>query len=169
MHLHITLFLTAYLSNISARHSTAVLNSYSPISCLLGLDLLHLDHPTELCDWRRLIEQNQPRIVLALGGRNSSLKRKHYALRTSVTRPRCTARWTQQSIAPWCLFNSTMREDGSTNVALGHSPSEVTGKRLDEEEAQFDYFNKSCIRGFGNARYQGYGKTRWRDSSSGAR
>ena len=77
--------------------------------------------------------------------------------------------WTQQSTAPWCLFDSITREVGSTNVALGHSPSEATGERLGEEEAQFDCFDGSCIRGFGNARHQGYGKTRWRDPSSGAR
>ena len=168
MHLPITLFLTAHLSNTPARHPTAVLNSYSPTSRLLGLDLLHSDHPTEPCGWRRPIEQNQPRMVLALGGRDSSLKRKHCALGTSVTRPRCTARWTQQSTAPWCLFDSTIREVGSINVALRYSPLEATGEGHGEEEAQFDCFDGSCIWGFGNARHQGYGKTRWRDLSSGA-
>ena len=158
----------AHLSNTSARHPTAVLNSYSSISRLLGLDLLHLDHPTEPCNWQRPIEQNQPRMVLALGGRDSSSKRKHCALGTSVTRPRCTARWTQQSTAPWCLFDSTTREVGSTDVALGHSPLEATGEGLGEEEAQFNCFDGFCIRGFGDARHQGYGKTRWRDPSSGA-
>ena len=62
-----------------------------------------------------------------------------------------------------------MREVGSTDVALGHSPLEATGEGLGEEEAQFDCFDGSCIRGFGNAWHQGYGKTRWRDPLSGAR
>ena len=77
-----------------------------------------------------------------------------------MTRPRCTARWTQQNTALWYLFDSTTREVGSTNVDLGHSLLEATGKRLDEEEAQFDCFDRSCIRGFGNVWHQGYGKTR---------
>ena len=54
-------------------------------------------------------------------------------------------------MALWYLFDSTIREVGSTNIALGYLPSEVTGKRLDKKEAQFDCFDKSCIRGFGNA------------------
>ena len=52
-----------------------------------------------------------------------------------------------------------MREVGSTNVALGYSPLEATGKGLGKEEAQFDCFDESCIRGFNNAWHQGYGKT----------
>ena len=62
-----------------------------------------------------------------------------------------------------------MREVGSTNVALGHSPSKATGKRLGEKEAQFNCFDGSCFRGFGNIRHQGYGKTRWRDPLNRAR
>ena len=61
-----------------------------------------------------------------------------------------------------------MRKVDSINIALGHSLLEAIGKRLGEEETQFDCFDKSCIRGFGNARHQGYGKTRWRDPLSGA-
>ena len=104
-----------------------------------------------------------------LGGRDSSSKCKHYTLGTSVTRPRCTARWTQQNTAPWYLFDSTMREVGSTNVALGYSPLEATDEGLGEEEAQFDCFDKSCIRGFGDARHYDYGKTQWCDPSNRAR
>ena len=44
-----------------------------------------------------------------------------------------------------CLFNSTIKEDGSTNVALGHLSLETIGKRLDWEKAQFDCFDKSSI------------------------
>ena len=72
-------------------------------------------------------------------------------------------------MAFWCLFDSIIKEVGSTNIALGYSPLEATGKELDEEKAQFDCFDGSCIWGFGNTRHQGYGKTRWRDPSSGAR
>ena len=96
--------------------------------------------------------------MLGLGRRNSSSKRKHCALRTSMTRPRCTARWTQQNTAPWCLFDFTIKEVGSTDVALRHLPSEATGKKLGEEEAQINCFDKSYIRGFGNIRHQDYGK-----------
>ena len=78
------------------------------------------------------------------------------------------ARWIQQSTAPWCLFDSTIREVGSTDIALGHLPLKATGKKLGEEEAQFDCFDGSCIWGFGNAWYQGYGKTWWRDPLSEA-
>ena len=108
-------------------------------------------------------------MVLALGGRDSSLKHKHCTLGIFVTRPRCIARLTQQSTAPWCLFDSTMREIGRTNVALRHLALEATSKKLGEEKAQFDCFNRSCIQGFGNARHQGYGKTQWRDPLSRTR
>ena len=74
-------------------------------------------------------------MVLALGGRDFSLKYKHCALGTSVIRPRCMARLMQQSMASWCLFDSTIKEVGSTNVALGHSPLEAIGKKLGEERA----------------------------------
>ena len=159
MHLPITLFLTAHLSDIPAHHPTAVLNSYLPTSCLLGLDLLHSDHSTEPCNWQRPTKQNQPKMVLALRRRDSSSKCKHCALGTSVTRSRCTAYWTQQSTTPWYLFDCTIREVGSTNVALRHLLLEAIGKGLGKEEAQFNCFNGSCIRGFGNARHPGYGKT----------
>ena len=54
-------------------------------------------------------------------------------------------------MAPWYLFDSIIREVGNTNIALGHSPLKATGKEFCEEEAQFDYFNESCIQSFGNA------------------
>ena len=57
------------------------------------------------------------------------------------------------------LFNSITKEASSIDVALEHSLLEATGKKLDKEKAYFDYFNKSCIWGFGNAWHQGYGKT----------
>ena len=66
---------------------------------------------------------------------DSSSKHEHCALGPSVTKPRCTARWTQQSTASWCLFNSITREVGSTDVAFEHSSLEATGKGLGEEEA----------------------------------
>ena len=78
------------------------------------------------------------------------------------------ARWTQQSMAPWCLFDSTTREVDSTNIALGHSPLGITDEGLDKEEALFDCFDGSWIRDFGNARHQGYSKARWRDPLSRA-
>ena len=39
-------------------------------------------------------------------------------------------------------------------MILGYLSLEVTSKELDEEETQFDCFNKSCIWGFGNIRHQ---------------
>ena len=75
---------------------------------------------------------------------------------------------TQQSMASWYLFDSTIRKVGSTNVALRHLPLEATNEGLGKEEAQFDYFDGSCIQGFGNARHQGYGKIQQRDPLSGA-
>ena len=39
-----------------------------------------LDHLTKSCDWWRPTEQNQPRMMLAMGGRDSSAKRKCQAL-----------------------------------------------------------------------------------------
>ena len=64
----------------------------------------------------------------------------------------------QQSTAPWYLFDFTTREVGSTNVALGHSPSEATSKRLGEKKALFDCFDGFWIRDFGDAWHQSYGK-----------
>ena len=64
------------------------------------------------------------------------------------------------------LFDSTKREVGNTNITLGYLLLKATDKELDEEEAQFNYFDESCIWGFGNIRYQGYGKTWWHNSSS---
>ena len=53
-----------------------------------------------------------------------------------------------------------MREINSTNIALKYLLLEAIGKRLGEEEAQFDCFNRSYIQSFGNAQHWGYGKTR---------
>ena len=74
----------------------------------------------------------------------------------------------QQNTAPWYLFDSITRDVSSTNIALGHSPLKATGKRLGKEEAQFNCFDGSCIRGFGDAQHQGYDKTQWRDLLSRA-
>ena len=57
------------------------------------------------------------------------------------------------------MFDFITREIDNTNVALGHLLWKAIGKKLGEEEAQFDYFDGSCIQGFGNARDQNYGKT----------
>ena len=46
-------------------------------------------------------------------------------------------------MAPWCLFDSIIRKNYSTNVTLGHSLLEAIGKRLGEEEALFNYFDGS--------------------------
>ena len=40
-----------------------------------------LDYPTKFCNWWRPTEQNQPRMMLALGGHDFSLKRRYQALR----------------------------------------------------------------------------------------
>ena len=72
-------------------------------------------------------------------------------------------------MAPWYLFDSIIREVGSTNVALEYSLLEANGEGLDEEETQFKCFDRFCIWGLGNVQHQGYGKTRWRDPLSGAR
>ena len=48
-------------------------------------------------------------------------------------------------MALWYLFNSIIREVGSTNVTLGHLSLKVTGKRLVKKEAQFDCFDGFCI------------------------
>ena len=43
-----------------------------------------------------------------------------------------------------------MREIGSSDVALGHSPLEATGKRFGEEKALFNYVDRSWIQDIGN-------------------
>ena len=65
----------------------------------------------------------------------------------------------QQSTASWYLFDFTRRKVGSTNIVLRYLSLEAISKRLDEEEAQFDCFDRSCIQGFGNARHQDYYKS----------
>ena len=67
-----------------------------------------------------------------------------------------------------CLFNSTIKEGDSTDIALGHSLIEITSKKLGKKEAQFNYFDRSYIWGFGNVWHQDYGKTQWRDLLSKA-
>ena len=52
-----------------------------------------------------------------------------------------------------------MKEVGSTNIVLRYLSLEIIGKKLDEEEAQFDCFDRSYIWGFGNIQYQSYGKS----------
>ena len=95
------------------------------------------------------MKQNQPRIVLVW--RTWLFFIKHCALGTFVTRPRCTARWTQRSMAPWCLFDFSTREAGCINVALRHLLLEATYEGLSKKEALLDCWDRSWIRGFGNA------------------
>ena len=38
-------------------------------------------------------------------------------------------------MASWCLFDSTIKKVGNTNVTLGHLLLEITSKKLDEKEA----------------------------------
>ena len=52
-------------------------------------------------------------------------------------------------MAPWCPFNSTIKEVGSTNIALGYLPSKAIGKKL-YKEVLFDCFDKFLIWDFGN-------------------
>lgn len=40
----------------------------------------------------------------------------------------------QQNTTPWYLFDSIIRECGSINVALGHSPSKLTSKKPGKKE-----------------------------------
>ena len=62
-------------------------------------------------------------------------------------------------MAPWYLFDSTIREVDNTKVALRHSLLEITGKKLGKKEDQFDCFDRFCIWNFGNIWHQGYDKT----------
>ena len=60
---------------------------------------------------------------------------KYYTLKTSATRLRSMVRWIQQSMAPWCLFDSSTRKVGYIDIVLGHSLLEATSKRLNKKEA----------------------------------
>ena len=68
---------------------------------------------------------------------------KYHALGTSVTKPRCTARWIQRSTALWCLFNSSTREADCKDIVLGHSPSEATSEEFSKEEALLNCWDGS--------------------------
>ena len=107
------------------------------------------DYPTKSYNRGRHTKQNQPRIVLVW--RTWLLFIKHCVLGTSVTRPRCTARWTKRSTALWCLFDSSTRKAGCIDVALEHSPLEATCEGLGKEEALLNCWARSWIRGFGDA------------------
>ena len=69
----------------------------------------------------------------------------------------------QQNIAPWYLFNSTIKKVGSINITLKHSLLEVTGEGLGKKEVQFNCFDRFYIRGFDNIQHQDYNKTQWCD------
>ena len=49
----------------------------------------------------------------------------------------------QQSTVFQDLINSTMREIGYTNIALGYLPLEAAGKKINEEETLLNCFNGS--------------------------
>ena len=98
-------------------------------------------------------------MILVLERRDSSSKYKHCALETSMTRPRCMAHQIQQTTASWYLFDSTLREIGSTSIVLGHLLLEAIDKRLDEEKTHFDCFDKFYIRNFSDIWHKDYGKT----------
>ena len=55
------------------------------------------------------------------------------------------AYWTQRSTAPWCLFNSSIREAGYKDVALRHSPLEATSEGLSKEEALLNCWDRSSF------------------------
>ena len=59
----------------------------------------------------------------------------------------------QQNTAFWYLFDSIIREVDSTNVVEGHLLLGPIDKEFDKKETQFDCFDGSYIRGFGNARH----------------
>lgn len=84
------------------------------------------------------MKQSQPRIVFCA-------ERKHWGFRTSITRPNCMARWTQQRYTPWCLFDSCTKEVYSTDIALGHSILEATSEKLGDEKAVFNFSDGSGI------------------------
>ena len=70
---------------LSLRHATAVsIPTHQHLVCwdstFLHPDLLEFGSSTKFCDWWRSTKQNQPRIALALGEYDSSLKRRCQAL-----------------------------------------------------------------------------------------
>ena len=54
-------------------------------------------------------------------------------------------------MAPWYLFDSTIRDVNNINITLGHLLWETTCKKLGEKEALFDYVDGFWIWDFGNA------------------
>lgn len=49
------------------------------------------------------------------------------------------------------MFNSSTRKAVSNNIALAYYSSQATSKRLKDEEALFNFSNRSKIQEFGNA------------------
>ena len=56
-----------------------------------------------------------------------------------------------QSTAPWYLLNSSIKEVGYINVALGYLQLEATSEKLSKEKTLLDCWDRSQIQGFGNA------------------
>ena len=50
-----------------------------------------------------------------------------------------------------CLFDSSTKKASCTNIAIGYSLLEVTGKRLGDEKALFNFPDGSRIWDFGDA------------------
>ena len=59
---------------------------------------------------------------------------KYHILETSIIKSRYTARWTQQSTAPWCLFNSFIKKASYNDVVLEHLLLEATSEGFSKEE-----------------------------------
>ena len=69
----------------------------------------------------------------------------------------------QQSMTHLYLFDFITRVVDSTNVALKHLPLKGTSKKLSEEDAIYNCFDRFWIQDFGNAWLQSYGKIQWHD------
>ena len=67
-----------------------------------------------------------------------------------MKRPKYIIYQIQQNTTLWYLFDVIIKKTGSTNIILGHLLLEIINKRLGKKKAQFNYFNKFYIQGFGN-------------------
>ena len=53
-------------------------------------------------------------------------------------------------MTPWCLFDSSTKEAGYINIALGYLLLEATCEKLSKEEVLLDCWDRSWIQGLGN-------------------
>ena len=81
------------------------------------------------------MRQNQPKIMLYIKG--NFLEHKYQGLGIFVTRLKCIIDLIQQYLIFWYLFNFSIKEVSSLDVALRYLPLKATGKKFRKKKLYF--------------------------------